>query len=297
MMKNHFWIIALAILPLSLSAQTKSAVRRPVASTSRSAATRSNNGVHTGTLTEKKTATAPKPAPTPATSETPALVAVQPTLSESVRTASTQPMTRQHETTAPARPTYTRQSNFHVGLRFGGNSGTIGGADPASVGQGVQLARVMGFHGGLVFNMGGPTFSVQPEVLFSQYGVRFALGSDYLQLKYNMVEVPVLLKVAFGQPKLRFFVNAGPVGTYVVSGTISVREGGQSEAQAIDMSGEGRFFYGVAGGAGVAIQAGTGKVLLEGRYNYLMADHEDGSTTKPQNAMLSVGYLFPLGGR
>ncbi|MBN8822935.1 MULTISPECIES: outer membrane beta-barrel protein [unclassified Spirosoma] len=292
-MKNHFWIIALTILPLSLSAQTKPAVRKPVASASRTTANRPN-GVHTVAPTEKKTVTTPKTASAPSTTEAP--VAVQPTYSESVRTASTQPITS-HQENAPARPAYTRQSKFHVGLRFGGNSSTIGGADPTAVGQGVQLARVMGFHGGVVFNIGGPTFSVQPEVLFSQYGVRFALGSDYLQLKYNLVEVPVLLKVAFGQPNLRFFVNAGPVGTYVLSGALSVREGGQSDSQAIDMSGQGRFSYGVAGGVGVAIQAGTGKVLLEGRYNYLMADHEDGSTTKPQSAMLSVGYLFPLGGR
>ncbi|WP_080053882.1 porin family protein [Spirosoma aerolatum] len=297
-MKNHFWIIALAILPLSLSAQPKPAVRKPVASASRTTATRPN-GMHTVAPTEKKPITASKATPAPATTETTAPVVVQSTYSEPVRPASAQPVTSHQETAAaaPARPAYTRQSNFHVGLRFGGNSSTIGGADPTAVGQGVQLARVMGFHGGVVFNIGGPTFSVQPEVLFSQYGVRFALGSDYLQLKYNLVEVPVLLKVAFGQPNLRFFVNAGPVGTYVLSGAISVREGGQSESQAIDMSDQGRFSYGVAGGVGVAIQAGTGKVLLEGRYNYLMADHEDGSTTKPQNAMLSVGYLFPLGGR
>ncbi|GAB4035403.1 porin family protein [Spirosoma gilvum] len=297
-MKNHFWIIALALLPLSLSAQTKTTVRKPVASASRSTTTRPT-ATHTIAPAEKKVVAAPAPAPAQVAPETPAPAAVQPTYTEPAKTAPAQPaMTRQQSThVTPARPAYARQSHFHMGLRFGGNFSTIGGADPTAVGQGVQLARVMGFHGGVVFNIGGPTFSVQPEILYSQYGVRFTLGSDYLQLKYNLVEVPVLLKVAFGQPNLRFFVNAGPVGSYVSSGTISVQEGGQRDSQAIDMTGEGRFFYGLAGGAGVSLQAGPGKLLLEGRYSYLMADHEDGSTTKPQNAMLSIGYLFPLGGR
>ena len=63
------------------------------------------------------------------------------------------------------------------------------------------------------------------------------------------------------------------------------------------MEQQGRFSYGAAGGLGVALKAGTGTLLLEGRYTYLMAGQDNGVQKTPQSAMLSVGYLIPLGGR
>ncbi|GAB3963171.1 hypothetical protein GCM10028805_65740 [Spirosoma harenae] len=288
-MKYSVCIIALAVMPFSLFAQTKTAVRKPASSVSRPAQT----AVKPVTTASTKEVAAPvKVAPSQPVAEAPAapVAVVQSAPVEVAPVATT-------NTTKPASPKAVKESNFRVGFRVGGNSSTIGGVDPSSLGIGLQLARVTGFHGGVIFNIGGPTFSVQPEVLYSQYGVKFAYGSDYLQLKYNVVEVPVLLKVSFGQPNLRFFVNAGPIGSYALSGTISVKEGGQSDSQSVDMGQEGRFSYGATGGLGVALKAGPGSVLLEGRYNYLMVNQEDGSTTKPQNAMVSVGYLIPLGGR
>jgi hypothetical protein len=140
-------------------------------------------------------------------------------------------------------------------------------------------------------------FSVQPELLFSQYGIKLTQGSDYLQVKYNVVEMPILLKATFGQrPDLKFFVNAGPVFSYAASGTVSAQEAGQSDSQAMDLSQQGRFAFGVAGGVGVALKAGPGSLLLEGRYSYLMRSQDDGTKTSPQNLMLSIGYLFPLSG-
>ncbi|GAB3498161.1 porin family protein [Spirosoma knui] len=210
--------------------------------------------------------------------------------------------TAQAATTSRPTPTpkpvrrQTSESRVHIGFRLGGNSSTFGGVDASSVGEGVKLTRVTGFHGGVVFNFGGPSFSVQPEILYTQYGVRFTAGADYLQLKYNVVEVPVLLKATFGQPNLRVFINAGPVATYAINGTVSALESGQSGSQALDMTNEGRLAYGATGGLGIALQAGPGKVQLEGRYSYLVSGQNDGgSQTKPQNAMLSIAYLLPLG--
>ncbi|GAB2553782.1 hypothetical protein GCM10027190_00290 [Spirosoma areae] len=194
-------------------------------------------------------------------------------------------------------PASASEGRFRIGFRLGGNSSTIGGVDVSALGEGIKLARVTGFHGGVVFNFGGPSFSVQPEILYTQYGVRMAAGSDYLQIKYSIVEVPVLLKASFGQPNLRFFVNAGPVMTYATGGTVSVQEGGQSDSQKLDMTNEGRLAFGASGGAGVALKAGPGSVLLEARYSYLFSSNDAGATLHPQNAMLSIGYLIPLGGR
>lgn len=286
---NHLLsFIALSFISLSLSAQPKPAVRKsaPVKRPTAQAAT----------IPAKKPA-AQYSATQPA-SVAPA-VQVQPRQEApaTVYVAAKPQAAPASRPTRYAAPVSADASRFRIGFRVGANSSTIGGIDPANFGEGVKAARVMGFHGGVMFNIGGPNFSVQPEILYSQYGVKMTAGSDYLQLKYSLIEVPVLLKASFGQPNLRFFVNAGPVGSYTTGGTITVQEAGQSQSGKIDMTGSGRLSFGLSGGAGVAIQAGPGAVQLEARYSYLFSSNEDGTKLKPQNAMLSVGYLIPMGGR
>ena len=286
-MKVLFSLLTLSLVSQSLLAQTKPAVRKSTTAM-RPAVTR--------------TATAPvkKPAPaaqytTPQTANAvPASQPQQRPATVYVAPQAAAPASRPAQYSAPVT---VDNSRFRIGFRLGANSSTIGGVDPANFGEGVKAARVIGFHGGVMFNFGGPNFSVQPEILYIQYGVKMTAGPDYLQLKYNLIEVPVLFKASFGQPNLRFFVNAGPVGSYTIGGKISVQEAGQSESQKIDMTGSGRFSFGVSGGAGVSLQAGPGAIQLEARYSYLFSSNDDGTKLKPQNAMLSVGYLFPLGGR
>ncbi|UFH52656.1 porin family protein [Spirosoma sp. KNUC1025] len=292
-MKNLLSLFAFSLLPFSLLAQSKPVARKAVPA-KRPAAT------HVATTAPaKKQAPATKLASTPPASTAPApqpqarqeqpvaaYVAPAPQAAPSSRPAA-----------RPVAPVSTYESRFRIGFRVGGNSSTIGGIDPETFGIGVQANRVMGFHGGVLFNFGGPSFSVQPEILYTQYGIKMTAGSDYLQLKYSIIEVPVLLKASFGQPNLRFFINAGPVATYTLGGTLSALEGGQSGSQKIDMTNEGRLSYGASGGAGVAIQAGPGAVQLEARYSYLFSTNDNGTNLHPQNAMLSVGYLIPLGGR
>lgn len=287
-MTNLLSFITLSLIPVSLLAQPKPSTHKASPTVKRSATTQ----VAT-TLAKKATPSAKRTAYQPAGAasarqEQPAVVYVAPA-PKTQTVATDRPVQR---TVAPAS---TQGSRFRIGFRLGGNSSTIGGVDPANFGQGVKAARVMGFHGGVMVNIGGPNFSVQPEILYSQYGIKMTAGSDYLQLKYNFIEVPVLLKASFGQPNLRFFVNAGPVGSYTMSGTISVQEGGQAGSQKIDLTGSGRLSFGVSGGGGVALQAGPGAVQLEARYSYLFSSNEEGTALKPQNAMLSVGYLIPLG--
>ena len=60
------------------------------------------------------------------------------------------------------------------------------------------------------------------------------------------------------------------------------------------MTDETRLTFGASGGAGVALKAGPGSVLVEARYSYFFSK-EDGVTVHPQNLMLSAGYQIPLG--
>ncbi|MVM28546.1 outer membrane beta-barrel protein [Spirosoma sp. HMF4905] len=291
-MKTATALFALSLLPLSLLAQTKPAARKPATATHSA-----TNRVAKAPV--KKPATVPQyTAPQPTNTVNTAAPAAQPQPTTAYVAPAAQPAVISHQAPAPQRvPAKASQSHFRIGFRVGGNSSTIGGVDLSAVGEGVKLARVTGFHGGVIFNIGGPSFSVQPEILFTQYGVRLASGSDYLQLKYNTVEVPVLLKASFGQPNLRFFINAGPVAAYTLSGVVSVQQGGQSDSQKMDMTNDGRLSFGASGGAGVSLQAGPGAFQVEARYSYLFSSNDDGAKLTPQNAMLSIGYLIPLGGR
>ncbi|WP_338876513.1 porin family protein [Spirosoma sp. SC4-14] len=292
-MNNLLPLLALLIVPLGVSAQTKTLQRKPVVSQVR----KTTQPVQSTTTPKAGSVSrgAALAAPTTGSAQQASAMPVQ---QSPAVTPAPKPVTVV-ATPQPARPVaiYRQsESRFRIGFRVGGNFSTIGGVDASAMGEGLTLKRVAGFHGGVVMNIGGPSFSVQPELLYTQYGIRMAFGADYLQLKYNLVEVPVLLKASFGQPELRFFINAGPVGAYTLSGSISVRESGQSQSQVIDMTGQGRFSYGAAGGAGVAMKMGTGTILVEGRYSYLFSSNDDGTSLTPQNAMLSVGYLIPLSG-
>lgn len=292
-MKHVLPLLALVIVPWSVSAQTKTPQRKPAVAQVRKTA----QPAYKPAVTTQKVGSVPKSAaPVSATTRS----AQQTTAAQVLQPTPTPKPTVSASTSQPTRPVAMPsqpESHFRIGFRLGGNFSTIGGVDASAMGEGLALKRVAGFHGGVVMNIGGPSFSVQPEILYTQYGIRMAYGADYLQLNYNLIEVPVLVKASFGRPELRFFINAGPVGAYTLSGSVSVRESGQSQAQAIDMTGAGRFSYGATGGAGVALKMGAGTILVEGRYSYLFSSNEDGANLTPQNAMLSVGYLIPLSGR
>ncbi|MBD2755782.1 porin family protein [Spirosoma validum] len=290
-MKVLLSLLTLSLVSQGLLAQSRPAARKPT-SANRSEATR------TASTPARKPApvaqyTAPQPAPAaPAPQQQPG--------QEPQATAYVTPGAQATPTTRPTRyaaPARVDKGGFRIGFRLGANSSTIGGFDPASFGEGVKAARPIGFHGGVIFNFGGPNFSVQPEILYTQYGIKMTAGSEFWQLKYNFIEVPILFKASFGQPSLRYFVNAGPVASYTMGGTESFQFSGQSGSQTIDMTGSGRMSFGISGGGGIALQAGPGAVQVEARYAYLFSSAENGVKLNPQNAMLSVGYLIPLGGR
>ena len=293
MKKSVIYLISLMTATLvntpSLQAQTRPATRKSVAPASRTTTVRST-AARTTTSPAKKTVSAGGYTQRPVAPQAPAIAVVQPSTTQFTHLPQTQ------RTIHTAVPVNAAESRFRVGFRAGVNSSVISGIDVSALGTGVQFARVTGFHAGAIFNIGGPSFSVQPEILYSQYGVRLNVGSDYVQLKYNLLEVPVLLKATFGQPNVRFFINAGPVATYTMNGTISFRDMDQTGSQKNDLTNTSRLSFGASGGSGVALKAGPGAVQLEARYTYLFSNNENGDKLNPQNFMVSAAYLIPLGG-
>jgi Outer membrane protein beta-barrel domain len=203
---------------------------------------------------------------------------------------------------------------FSVGLRGGLNLNTFSKLN-ADLDPTDKIQQVVGFHGGLVMELGGKIFSVQPEILFSQIGVKMTHTADpadptdengNLKVSGNTVTVPVLLKAKFGgSDNLKFFVNAGPYVSYLLSSRAILVSGSTTvfDETAKFTDNKGRIGYGAMAGGGVELGLGFGKLLIEGRYALGLGDNE-GTTAGmakndsfPRSIMGSVGILIPIGGK
>ncbi|CCH02738.1 hypothetical protein FAES_4739 [Fibrella aestuarina BUZ 2] len=297
-MNKSLLFLALIALPVSVSAQTKATSRKPAPAAARSSANRPVvRRAPANPMVMAKASATPAPAtnvPSPAATPPAPALAEKPT---AATTATAAQMARQQPPAAPVGRAKTttstgEDSGFRVGFRAGYGAGSVSGLNAADLG-GSQLVPITGFHAGVVLSFGRRAFTVQPEVLYAQYGFKAVAGSDYLQFKFNVIEVPLLLKYTFGQANARFFVNAGPTATYLLGGTISVREGGETGEAPIEPGpNDGRINYGGSVGIGVALQAGPGSLHIEARGTYLTSSDADGNLL---NGKLSVGYLIPIG--
>ncbi|CCH00959.1 hypothetical protein FAES_2950 [Fibrella aestuarina BUZ 2] len=171
------------------------------------------------------------------------------------------------------------EAGSYIGVRVGGNYTTYLESLPIT-------ATIYGFHAGIVGQFGRGTVAFQPEINFVQDYVTLESAGLKLKSTESAIVVPLLAKFQFGQQgSTRFFVNVGPYGAY-----------------AINDNSEGIINYGGALGLGVGIPTGSGKLTIEARGYYGLGSTAQGSEFgnvpgKPVQAQLSVGYLFPLGGR
>lgn len=297
---------SLAALPLSVSAQSKSTQRKAVPTTHRSSVSRPAvrrapaNPTSVANVAATPAASTNVPSSAPVAAATPPDATVEkPTVASTATTTTTTTasMARRQTKAAPvgrakAVAQASDESSFRVGFRAGFGAASVSGVKNADL-SGLQINPVMGFHAGAVLSFGRRAFTVQPEVLYAQYGFKAAAGSDYLQFKFNVIEVPLLLKYTFGQSNARFFVNGGPTATYLLGGTISVKSGGETGEAPIEVGpNDGRLNYGGSIGVGVALQAGPGSLHVEARGTYLTSSEADGNLL---NGKLSVGYLIPIG--
>ena len=189
-----------------------------------------------------------------------------------------------------------------VGLRGGANYSSI--TSDAIKASGIAVDPLLGYHRGLVVELGGKTFSVQPEILYSQtaYKMGTPQAGNLLvgESRVNSVTVPLLFKVSLGNGPTKFFINAGGYGSYALSGKAKTTFSGITTTTDLKFdSGDQRLEYGAVGGAGVSLGLGRAQLLIEGRYYYGLGSDGDvpaGSKMFTRNIQGSVGLLIPLGG-
>jgi hypothetical protein len=198
-----------------------------------------------------------------------------------------------------------KAQGIRFGLKGGGNLSNLSG----DLTDEDRYENKFGFHGGAMLNIGlldDGFLSVQPEVLFSQKGFKFAKDQAFGLYKYsgertyNYIDVPVLLKVRAGGA----YFEAGPQYSYLLkvkdetqrtlaNGTVFTNYSGTENLDNVN-----RNEIGYA--AGLGYQADNG-FMLGIRYNGSFTDFaKDGYTgdadvRNARNSVFqaSVGFLLP----
>jgi hypothetical protein len=131
---------------------------------------------------------------------------------------------------------------------------------------GASTSLRVGFAAGgfLAIRFGGG-FSIQPEVLFTQKGVKLDVSESGLSgdvtYKADYLDVPVLARLTFGKG-VRGYVFAGPSFDIKLNAKMKVGIMGQSEEEDISDQVED-FEFAVAFGGGIEL----GPLLLEARWS------------------------------
>lgn len=190
--------------------------------------------------------------------------------------------------------------DFRFGVKAGINVSNVTGDIRNDFSKDV-LKAYTGFHAGAVFNIAfGKFFALQPEIIYSQNGVRFddkSLVSAFVQnISVGSIQVPIGLQVGYKFGNIcRPFVTAIPYVGYAVAH--GVKSDVIKKENLKDLW--NKFDWGVGIGAGVDIW----KLQVVAKYNWalgnLAKDMENTNfedlkfeKSKIQGLEISVAFLF-----
>jgi hypothetical protein len=145
---------------------------------------------------------------------------------------------------------------------------------------GADIALVADFPIGII--------SISPEFHWLQKGGKIedlngSIGE--VSKTFNYLEIPLLVKLNFGQ-QVGFFLLAGPSVGYMLNGTDKDMDGNTND---IDLDFYKRVEYGLHAGGGVAF----GPIRIDLRYIYGLTDiFDDSSDIEVTNSSLGAGVSF-----
>ncbi len=111
------------------------------------------------------------------------------------------------------------------------------------------------------------SFSLQPEILYIQKGVKSSASEDDFSYEYketvNYLEIPVLFKVSFGEGT-KFYVNAGPSLAFAIGGKWTSEESFDGDTE----SDSGKLKFGTGDeadykGMDIGLQIGGGALIAD----------------------------------
>ncbi len=187
------------------------------------------------------------------------------------------------------------------GVNIAVNIADIGGSDVDSLGP---TKTKTGFVGGaFVEFMIGDIFAIQPEVLYSQKGIKIDSSSAELKLKVDYIEIPVLLKIniPIEGSKVHPNVYAGPAVAFESSCKFAGSSGSVSAEVDCDDPQLGIMTtstdFGLIFGGGLSFEVGGAEVGVDVRYTLgLTTIDDDDDPWDLKNKVISImGTVgFPL---
>lgn len=191
------------------------------------------------------------------------------------------------------------------GFRFGGNLSdyTINQSDSIPI----ISSKKTGWQAGVFYNINsGSLFSMQPEVNFSQRGIRFDDPANIsLTRNFNYLEVNLIGKTTFSSKNIKAYLNLGPGIAFLMSAQDRSDISGTTK---VDIEAENirRRDTALHAGFGFAFRLGFENALfLEGRYTLGISDLFDiESSQLPENYEptnhrvlgLTIGYIYYIDG-
>jgi hypothetical protein len=204
---------------------------------------------------------------------------------------------------------------------------------PNEVAKEFREGRVgFSYSGGVQIDWRFGNFGIQPELMFTQRGLNSEIESIPLidgngnpagaadivsDISVNSIDVPLLLKYHFRGKEMGGYLIAGPQINFNIGGTLTQDvfvndelEDNLSGEEDLEIGSARSDFYkssdfGFTIGGGMFLEMTTGKLNIDLRYRIGTSDQlTDGDPLVSSRAnfrtadlMVSVGYVFPLGGK
>jgi hypothetical protein len=176
--------------------------------------------------------------------------------------------------------------------------GILGGLNFADIkvtdGQGTSMITTFGFGGIMDINI-NEYIGIALEPMYLQKGAAFEAGDNPNEhppgeLHSNFIEMPVLLKVSFGD-RVRPYVLAGPCIGYRLSSDIEVEiEGLTLEGDMKDVTKD--LDFGVTLGVGITVPVQNIFLFLESRYTLGLTNRTAGGTVDLGTGSVSIPVEF-----
>ncbi len=178
------------------------------------------------------------------------------------------------------------QAQIKYGVKAGANFYKVTGEEDLEASRKTKI----GLAGGAFVNFSlSETFSVQPELLYSQEGNKQKEGSASIDLKLNYINIPVLLQYnASG-----FYGETGPQVGFLTSAKVKSKMGSDEETTDVKDSFKSiNFSWAV--GLGYRLSNGLG---IGARYNIGISNIVDGEGVSAKSSGFHIGLSYTFGSK
>lgn len=180
-------------------------------------------------------------------------------------------------------------------IRLGATAGLNASSYNESGGESMSYGFKAGIQAGIIADFCiTKKFSVMPELLFSQHGVKYKSYEVYTTLNYLRLPLNLAYKYDIGDGSL-LFVFAGPYVGYGLSGNTSSKvKGTKIEFPDINFGSKEDDLKQVDYGINIGIGYEFEKVFFKIQYNHGLSDLHNLESIKRKNVniTISAGYYF-----